>query len=70
MVIFKPEINIPLKNKRWENLVGENNPSTTAVNLSMNSDSGFPVQLLPDAQGIMYQTKVDIPEEGAEAHLG
>ncbi|XP_023324317.1 uncharacterized protein LOC111698261 [Eurytemora carolleeae] len=51
------------------NSEGENNPSTTAVNLSMNSDSGFPVQLLPDAQGIMYQTKVDIPEEGAEAHL-
>ena len=33
-------------------------------------DKGQPVQLLPDSNGIIYQTKVGIPAEGAEAHLG
>jgi len=43
------------------------NPS--AVNLMLSPDSAEPRKLIPDSQGIMYHSRVDLPDEGARAHL-
>lgn len=55
-------------------------PCCASVNLTVchprgeagkeDSYAGLPVEVLPNGQGLMYTSRVELPEEGAEACLG
>ena len=51
-------------------LEGEETAGTSAVDLTLLPESCRPVKLLPDGQGLMYQSRVEGPEEGTQSQLG